>query len=126
MISDCLELYLRLKAAAKPETFRAYTKSEQSFFTECVGNLFIVRMSPQNGADFRNNLMANGLLSFSVSRVCSILELKSIFASLKGLVITNSFSGVCVPEDNLENKWQPIPLEIIRDVQAECQTNDDD
>ena len=39
LISDGFDLYLRLKAAAKPEAFRTYTKRNQRYLTECLSDV---------------------------------------------------------------------------------------
>ena len=127
LISDAFDLYLRLKAAAKPEAFRTYTKRNQRYLTECLGDVSIARMSPRNGADFRDHLLCKGLSSSSVRRVFSTVKaVINLCISEHGLQTTNPFSGVYIPENDLENKRRPIPLENIRRVQAECQTYDDD
>jgi integrase len=127
LISDGFDLYLRLKAAAKPEAFRTYTKRNQRYLTECLGDVSIARMSPRNGADFRDHLLEKGLSSSSVRRVFSTIKaVINLCISEHGLQITNPFGGVYIPDDNLETKRRPIPLEDIRRVQAECITYDDD
>ena len=84
-------------------------------------------MSPRNGADFRDHLLAKRLSSSSVRRVFSTVKaVINLCISEHGLQITNPFGGVYIPDDNLETKRRPIPLENIRRLQAECQTYDDD
>ena len=127
LISDGFDLYLRLKAAAKPEAFITYTKRNQRYLTECLGDVSIAGMSPRNGADFRDHLLAKRLSSSSVRRVFSTVKaVINLCISEHGLQITNPFGGVYIPDDNLETKRRPIPLENIRRLQAECQTYDDD
>ena len=127
LLSDGFDLYLRLKAAAKPEAFRTYTKRNQRYLTECLSDVSIARMSPRNGADFRDHLLCKGLSSSSVHRVFSTVKaVINLCISEHGLQTTNPFSGVYIPENDLENKRRPIPLENIRCVQAACQTYDDD
>jgi integrase len=127
IISDGFDLYLRLKAAARPETFRTYTKRNQRYLTECLGDVAIAGMAPRDGADFRDHLLAKGLSSSSVRRVFSTVKaVINLCISEHGLQITNPFGGVYIPEDDLETKRRPIPLENIRNVQAECRIHDDD
>ncbi len=63
LVSDGFDLYLRLKAATKSETFRTYTKRNQRYLIECLGEVAIAKMSPRNGADFRDHLLAKGLFT---------------------------------------------------------------
>jgi len=95
LISDVFDLYLRLKAATKPEAFITYTKRNQRYLTECLGDVFIARMSPRNAADFRDHLLARGLSSSSVRRVFSTVKaVINICISEHGLQITNPLSLV--------------------------------
>jgi integrase len=127
LLSDGFDLYLRLKATARPEAFKTYTKRNQRYLTECLGDVSIAGMSPRNGADFRDHLLAKRLSSSSVRRVFSTVKaVINLCISEHGLQITNPFGGVYIPDDNLETKRRPIPLENIRRLQAECQTYDDD
>ena len=127
LISDGFNLYLRLKAATKPVAFITYTKRNQRYLTECLGDVSVAGMSPRNGADFRDHLLEKGLSSSSVRRVFSTVKaVINLCISEYGLQITNPFGGVYIPDDNLETKRRPIPLENIRRLQAECQTYDDD
>lgn len=84
-------------------------------------------MSPRDGADFRDHLLAKGLLSSSVWRVFSTVKaVINLCISEHGLKISNPFGGVFIPEGDLETKRRLIPLQDIRSVQAECLTYDDD
>jgi len=127
LISDGFDLYLRLKAVSKTEAFIIYTKRNQRYLTECLGNVAGEGMSPRHGADFRDHLLAKGLSSSSVRRVFSTVKaVINLCISEHGLKISNPFGGVYIPEDDLETKRRPIPLEDIRSVQAECLKYDDD
>ena len=74
LISDGFNLYLSLKAASKTEAFITYTKRNQRYLTECLGDANIEEMSPRDGADFRDHLLAKGLSSSSVRRVFSTVK----------------------------------------------------
>ena len=127
LISDGFDLYLRLKAVSKTKAFITYTKRNQRYLIECLGDVAIEGMSPRHGADFRDHLLAKGLSSSSVRRVFSTVKaVINLCISEHGLKISNPFGGVYIPEDDLETKRRPIPLEDIRCVQAECLKYDDD
>ena len=127
LISDGFELYLRLKGATKTDNFKKCTERNQRYLTACLGNVAIGELSPRDGAEFRDHLIAKGLSSSSVRRVFSTVKaVINLCISEHGLQITNPFGGVYIPDDNLETKRRPIPLENIRRLQAECQTYDDD
>ena len=127
LISDGFDLYLRLKAVSKTKAFITYTKRNQRYLIECLGDVAIEGMSPRHGADFRDHLLAKGLSSSSVRRVFSTVKaVINLCISEHGLKISNPFGGVYIPEDDLETKRRPIPLEDIRSVQAECRNYDDD
>jgi len=127
LISDGFDLYLRLKGTAKTDNFRKCTERNQRYLTACLGNVAIGDLSPRDGADFRDHLLAKGLSSASVRRVFSTVKaVINLCISEYGLQITNPFGGVYIPEDGLETKRRPIPIQDIRKVQAECRTYDDD
>ena len=127
LISDGFELYLRLKGATKTDNFRKCTERNQRYLTACLGNVAIGDLSPRDGADFRDHLLAKGLSSASVRRVFSTVKaVINLCISEHGLHLSNPFGGVFIPEDDLETKRQPIPLSDIRNVQTECCEYDDD
>ena len=127
LISDGFELYLRLKGTTKTENFRKCTERNQRYLTACLGNVAISDLSPRDGADFRDHLLAKGLSSASVRRVFSTVKaVINLCISEHGMHLSNPFGGVFIPEDDLETKRQPIPLSDIRNVQAECCEYDDD
>ena len=110
LISNGFELYLRLKAVSTTEAFITCTKRIQRYLTECPGDVPIAGMSPRNGADFRDHLLAKGLSSPSLRRVFSTVKaVINMCISEHGLQITNPFGGVYIPTDDLETKRQPIP-----------------
>ena len=121
LISDGFELYLRLKGVAKTDNFRKCTKRNERYLIACLGNVAIGNLSPRDGADFREHLLAKGLSSASVHRVFSTVKaVINLCISEQGLHLSNPFGGVFIPQDDLESKRQPIPLADIRNVQAEC------
>ena len=65
---------LRLKAGSKTEAFIIYTKRNQRYLTECLGDANIEEMSPRDGADFHDHLLAKGLSSSFVRRVFSTVK----------------------------------------------------
>ena len=127
LISDGFDLYLRLKGTAKTDNFRKCTERNQRYLTACLGNVAIEDLSPRDGADFRDYLLAKGLSSSSVRRVFSTVKaVINLCISEHGLHLSNPFRGVFIPKDDLETKRQPIPLSDIRNVQDECCEHDDD
>jgi integrase len=127
LISDGFELYFRLKGTTKTDNFKKCTERNQRYLTACLGNVAIGDLSPRDGADFRDHLIAKGLSSASVRRVFSTVKaVINLCISEHGLHLSNPFGGVFIPEDDLETKRRPIPIENIIRVQVECQTYDDD
>ena len=126
-ISDGFDLYLRLKGGTKTDHFRKYVERNQRYLIACLGNVAVAELSPRNGAEFRDHLLAKGLSSTSVRRVFSTVKaVINLCISEHGLYLSNPFRGVFFPEDGLETKRQAIPLSHIRNVQAECREYDDD
>ena len=114
LISDGFEPYLRLKGTTKTDNFRKCTERNQRYLTACLGNVAISDLSPRDGADFRDHLLAKGLSSASVRRVFSTVKaVINLCISEHGLHLSNPFGGVFIPEDDLETKRKPIPLSDI-------------
>ena len=127
LISDGFELYLRLKGTTKTDAFKKYTKRNQRYLIECLGNVVVEDLSPRHGADFCDHLLAKELSTTSVRRVFSTVKaVINLCISERGLHLSNPFAGVFIPEDDLETKRRPIPLPDIRNIQAECFDCDDD
>jgi integrase len=84
-------------------------------------------LSSRNGAAFRDYLINRGLSTASVRRVFSTVKsVINLSISEHVLSLTNPFAKVFIPEDGRTVKRQSIPIEIIRNIQAECRAIDDD
>jgi integrase len=126
-ISDGFELYLRLKASTKPASFKTYTDRNERYLLECLGDINMEDLSPRNGAEFRDYLINRRLSTASVRRVFSTVKsVINLSISERGLGLTNPFAKVFIPDDGRTVKRQSIPIEIIRNIQAECRAIDDD
>ena len=126
-ISDGFNLYLRLKASSRPESFKIYTRRNQRYLIESLGDIQLEELSPIDGADFRDHLISKELSSASIRRVFSTIKaVVNLCISEHGLTITNPFKGVYIPVVGTVKKRQPIPERIIRKIQDECRAIDDD
>ena len=126
-ISDAFELYLRLKAHQKPDSFKVYTDRNKRYLLECLGDEQVEDLSPLAGAKFRDHLIEKELSSASIRRVFSTIKaVVNLCISEHGLTIKNPFKGVYIPEVGIVKKRQPIPIEILRKIQDECRVIDDD
>ena len=98
-ISDAFELYLRLKAHQKPDSFKVYTDRNKRYLLECLGDEQVEDLSPLAGAKFRDHLIEKELSSASIRRVFSAIKaVVNLCISKHGLKITNPFKGVYIPE----------------------------
>ena len=126
-ISDAFELYLRLKAHQKPESFTVYTDRNKRYLLECLGDEQVEDLRPLDGAKFRDHLLSKALSSSSIKRIFSTVKsVINLCISEQGLLLENPFSKVFIPEDGMENKRKPIPTEVISTIQSVCQKLDDD
>jgi integrase len=126
-ISDGFNLYLRLKASSRPESFKTYTRRNQRYLIESLGDIQLEELSPIDGANFRDHLISKELSSASIRRVFSTIKaVVNLCISEHGLTTTNPFKGVYIPDVGIVNKRRPIPLEAIRKIQDECRGIDDD
>ena len=126
-ISDAFELYLRLKAHQKPNSFKIYTDRNKRYLLECLGDEQVEDLSPLDGAKFRDHLLSKALSSSSIRRIFSTIKsVINLSISEQGLLIENPFSKVFIPEDGMGKKRKPIPAGVISTIQAACQRLDDD
>ena len=94
-ISDGFNLYLRLKASSRPESFKTYTRRNQRYLIESLGDIQLEELSPIDGANFRDHLISKELSSASIRRVFSTIKaVVNLCISEHGLTITNPFKGV--------------------------------
>lgn len=129
LLSEARDLYIRLKGPTRSKTFTQAAERAVLYLTETIGDLPLDAYTRPQVNQFRDAMFARGLSRPSVARLVNTLRaIVNFVAKEQGLDEVRTFSGVYLgEEDTLSDlKRQPIPLEIIRSVQAECVALDDE
>ena len=126
-LSEALDVYIKLKGKGKDKLFYQTAKRNVSYTIECFGNVDINSLKPIDAGKYRDFLFNKGLSTSSVRRVfSSINAVINISINEIGINMINPFSGTFIPDDNKKKTRLPIPIENIRNIQAECKNLNDD
>jgi len=126
-LSEALDVYIKLKGKGKDKLFYQTAKRNVSYTIECFGNVDINSLKPIDAGKYRDFLFNKGLSTSSVRRVfSSINAVINISINEIGINMINPFSGTFIPDDNKKKTRLPIPIENIKNIQAECKNLDDD
>ena len=124
---QALELYLHLKGKNRPKSFEAAASRTCNYLIGIAGNKCLGDYTRADALKFREWLVNRGLTGSSVTRNFSYLKAVFNFAvSEYALDVTNPFTGVYHDRQAGVIKRQPIPIENIKLVQAQCRQVDDD
>ena len=126
-LSEALDVYIKLKGKGKDKLFYQTAKRNVSYTIECFGNVDINSLKPIDAGKYRDFLFNKGLSTSSVRRVfSSINAVINISINEIRINMINPFSGTFIPDDNKKKTRLPIPIENIKNIQAECKNLDDD
>ena len=126
-LSDALVLYQRLKGTGKSKLFFEVSNRCIRYLVECLDHDKITRLEPAEAGRFRDFLFKRGMSSSSVKRVfSSVRAIMSLAIKEQGLAITNVFNGSFIPEDNKRKERLPVPVDVIRRIQGECRSLNDE
>ena len=126
LISDALDLYLKLKGEGKDKTFIRTANRNIEYIIKVLGNKSIRLYSSSDASKFRDWLMEQGMSNSTLKRVfSSVKAIINLSINEYGLDITNPFSKAYLP--SIENEIrESIPLEDIRVIQTESKKEDDE
>ena len=126
LISDALDLYLKLKGEGKDKTFIRTANRNIEYIIKVLGNKSIRLYSSSDASKFRDWLMEQGMSNSTLKRVfSSVKAIVNLSINEYGLDITNPFSKAYLP--SIENEIrESIPLEDIRVIQTESKKEDDE
>ena len=126
LISDALDLYLRLKGEGKDKTFIRTANRNIEYIIKVLGNKSIRLYSSSDASKFRDWLIEQGMSNSTLKRVfSSVKAIINLSINEYGLDITNPFSKAYLP--SIENEIrESIPLEDIRVIQTESKKEDDE
>jgi integrase len=126
LISDALDLYLRLKGESKDKTFIRTANRNIEYIVKILGNKPIRSYSSSDASKFRDWLIEQGMSNSTLKRVfSSVKAIINLTINEYGLDLTNPFSRAYLPSiDN--NIRESIPLEDIKIIQSISKKEDDE
>jgi integrase len=127
MLTDALDLYLKLKGIDKDKTFIRTANRNTEYVIQVLGNKSVTAYSSSEAAQFRDWLISKGMGKSTVKRVfSSIRSIINLAIKEHGLEGSNGFLGTFIPDGLRETTRKPIPVDVIRDIQKTCKEIDDD
>ena len=127
LLSDALELYLRLKAVGKDKVFVRTANRNVGYVIKVLGDKPIRQYSSSEATTFRDWLIKQGMSMRTVKRVfASVRAVVNLTITEHGLDCINGFAKTYFPTGEDINDRLAIPNENIKKVQALCVEMDDD
>ncbi|MDC2993134.1 tyrosine-type recombinase/integrase, partial [bacterium] len=124
--SEATDLYLRLKGQGKAETFQRAAARACRYLTEVADDKPLSQYVRADAAKLRDRLVEGGLAGSSVLRLFTTVKSIFNFACMEtGLEIKNPFAGLYLDREQGVSARKPIPVLVIKQVQAECVRSDD-
>ena len=125
-LSDALQTYFKLKGKGKGEIFFRATRRAVRDVIALLKDRCLEDYSTTDAAQFRDHLLDRGLVSSTVKRVFAIIRaIIDLSIQEYGLSCKNAFAKTYIPDLEDSIKRQPIPIDIIRDIQKECMKMND-
>jgi len=123
---DAVENYLRIKGN-DDRIFIRTAQRNGSYVAKLLGNRPITSYATSEAAQFRDWCLDKGMNINSVKRVfASIRSIINLNIREYGLDGTNAFSGTYMPDGFDTPKRKPIPNDILKIIQSQCQTSNDE
>ena len=127
ILSDALDLYLRLKGKGKDKTFVRTANRNIEYIIKVLGNRAIKTYSTNDAGKFRDWLIEQGMSNSTVKRVfSSIRAIINLAINEFGLNILNPFSKVYLPSSSSVDINRVIPREDLIKIQSICKKEDDE
>ena len=123
--SEAVEFYLQLKAHDKDEVFTRTAKRNRDSLISVLGDKPVDQYTSKDAGKLRDALLERGLSVSSVRRnFATIRSIVNLSFAEHGLEGSNAFAKVVLPTARPTAR-QPIPLDAIKEIQAECKKIDD-
>ncbi|MDC0548884.1 tyrosine-type recombinase/integrase [Alphaproteobacteria bacterium] len=126
LISDALDLYLKLKGEGKDKTFIRTANRNIEYIIKVLGNKSIRLYFSSDASKFRDWLMEQGMSNSTLKRVfSSVKAIINLSINEYGLDITNPFSKAYLPSIDNEVR-ESISLKDIKIIQSISKKEDDE
>jgi integrase len=128
-MSAAKDLYLKAKGDGRPKTFQQAADRAVAELVAMCRDKPIDTYSRIEANNLRDRLLERGLSKTSVRRTFSVLRAIVNFTTRElGLTDIRTFCSIYLGDgaELQEKKRKPIPLDVIRSVQRECHSLDDE
>ena len=126
LISDALDLYLKLKGEGKDKTFIRTANRNIEYIVKVLGNKPIRSYSSSDASKFLDWLIEQGMSNSTLKRVfSSVKAIINLTINEYGIDITNPFSKAYLPSIDSDIR-ESIPLEDIKIIQSISKKEDDE
>ena len=126
-LQEACDLYAMTKGKHKPKTFHQSLQRAVRYLALACGDKPIDTYSRDDANNYRDSLSGRGLSSASVMKSLNIIRaMLNFVCRKKDIDLVTSFPAIHIDEAGSAERRQPVPVEIIRSVQAECQLIDDE
>ena len=123
---EARDVYIKLKGVGKDKTFIRGASRNVDAVIKHLGDRPIDSYSSSDAATLRDEMLDRGLSIASVKRNFStIRSIINLIISEQGLDCGNAFARTFMPEEERQRRL-PIPIDIIKAIQADCRHMDDD
>ena len=126
LMSEATSFYLRLKGEGKDKVFIRAAQRNAASVIEVLGDRPINDYASSEAGKLRDVLLNRGLAVTSIKRMFgSVKAIINLAMAEHGIEGRNPFASIYMPDEMPEER-QPIPLDVIRRIQRECMTVDDE
>jgi len=127
LMSDAVNLYLRLKSNNRPKTFETSINRACKYLFDSCGDKHLGDYIKKDATTFRDALFERGLNGASVDRIFGTIKSVFTFAiNESGLTIINPFINVFFDKKVGVQLRKPIPIDDIKVIQRACVDQDDE
>ena len=126
-LTEAVGIYLKLKGKGKAITYHRAAERACGALLDVVGDKDITAYTKADANKLRDALVERKLAGSSITRMLgTVRSVVNFAASECGVTIHNPFGNVYFDRKAGVEESQPIPTEIIPDIQAKCLKLDDE
>lgn len=127
LLSEAVAIYLNQKGRNRPITFHRAAERSCGYVIDVAGDKDLRAYTKKDANAFRDALIERGLSGSSITRIFgSVRSVTNFAASEMGVSFNNPFSGVYFDRQAGVQEREPLPLEAVEKLQAECLRIDDE
>ncbi|WP_371156977.1 DUF6538 domain-containing protein [Jannaschia sp. 2305UL9-9] len=125
-LSEAVSVYLKQKGHGRPVTFHRAAERSCGYVIDVAGAKDLWAYTNKDANAFRDALIKRGLSGSSMTRIFgTVRSVTNIAACELGVSFTNPFSGVYFDKQAGVQECEPLSVDAVKRVQAECLGIDD-